>query len=131
MDKDEFIEKVYLHNQYANKMCVVGWSTFIVEFGLIIFYNVKETSFSYGNKIFIPCLMVVSFASVIVFLWLNVRDMRKFGLFCPKCNKLIDMKKSKKYLNEDLCQSVLFSLKCSKCGEYIIENNGSVNNVTL
>lgn len=125
MNRKEFIEKVGLHNKYVNKICIIEGVFFFVNFVLFVFCVVKKSSIYYGNKIFIPCIMVATFANIAVFIWLNIRDMRRIGLFCPKCNKLIDMKESKKFINNNICQNELFTLNCRKCGEIIITKNST------
>ncbi len=115
MNKSELIEKINRQKKYSNKICIIGLLPLTVVTVYVIFF-LNKTSIFYENKIIIPCFIIIGITNIGIFIWLMFRNIRKIGLVCPKCDKII---------NVNLYRKVLSTLKCGKCGEIIITENST------
>ncbi len=112
MNKSLLIEKINLQKQYANKIARIVLPPLIGIAGLGIFAIVKELKYISEYRIaFVSCYLIIIFSIVGIMIWLIFRNMKRIGLVCSNCHKLID---------NDLQQTALTTLKCGKCGEIII-----------
>ncbi len=114
MNKNELIEKFEIQKKYGSKIVRI---VVLPMFGYAGFgiYAIKKLSFVQENRIFFSsCYLLITFIVVGLILWLLFRNMRRIGLVCSKCQKIIDK------------ETALTTQKCGKCGEIIIiENNTS------
>lgn len=115
MNKSELIKKIDRQKKYSNKICIIGMLPLTVITVYVIFF-LKKTSIFYENKIIIPCFVIIGITNIGIFIWLMFRNIRKIGLVCSNCHKLLD---------KDLQQTALNTLKCGKCGEIIITENST------
>ena len=117
MNKNELIEKINLQKKYANKIARIVMPPLLGFAGLGIFVIVKEQSFISEHKIlFISCYLIIILSIAGIMIWLIFRNMKRIGLVCSNCQKIID---------KDLQQTALTTLKCGKCGEIIITENST------
>ena len=90
MNKSELIEKINCQKKYSNKICIIGLLPLTVVTVYVIFF-LKKTSIFYENKIIIPCFVIIGIIYIGIFIWLMFRNIRKIGLVCPKCDKIINV----------------------------------------
>ncbi len=117
MDRNELIEKIDLQKKYASRIGRVVALPFLGIAGLGIFAIVKELKYISEYKIlFVSCYLIIILSVAGIMIWLIFRNMKRIGLVCPNCKKILD---------KDLQQNALNTLKCGKCGEIIITENST------
>lgn len=117
MNKNMLIEKINLQKQYANKIAKITVPPLIGIAGLGIYAIVKELKYISENRsVFVSCYLIIILSIAGIMIWLIFRNMRRIGLVCSNCHKLLD---------KDLQQNALKTLKCGKCGEIIITENSA------
>jgi predicted RNA-binding Zn-ribbon protein involved in translation (DUF1610 family) len=119
MNKNELIEKFDLQKKYGNKIFRIVVLPMFAYAGFGI-YALKNMAFASKYRIiFCSCGLSATFIVVGLIFWLLFRNMRRIGLVCSNCQKIIDK------------ETALTTLKCGKCGEIIIDNNSNENRVIL
>ena len=113
MNKNELIEKFNLQKKYLSKIVMIVVLPMFGYAGLGIF-AVKKLSFVHKYRIFFSsCYLLIFVVVVGLIFWLLFRNMRRIGLVCSNCQKILDK------------ETALNTLKCGKCGEIIITENST------
>ena len=114
MNKNELIEKFDLQKKYGNKIFRIVVLPMFGYAGFAIYALKNMTFISKYRIIFCSCGLLITFIVVGLIFLLLFRNMKRIGLVCSKCQKILDK------------EFALTTLKCGKCGEIIItENNTS------
>ncbi|MCP4987853.1 MAG: hypothetical protein GY928_17910 [Colwellia sp.] len=113
MNKNELIEKFDIQKKYGSKIIRIALLPIFGYAGFGIF-AIKKLSFAQKNRIcFSSCYLFIIFIVVGIIFCLLFRNMRRIGLVCSKCQKILDK------------ETALSTLKCGKCGELIITENST------
>ncbi len=123
MNRSELIEKINLQKKYANETVRIAIPPMLGFAGLVILSELKKLAFiSEYRIIFSSCCLIILLSIAGIMIWLIFRNMKRIGLVCSNCHKLLD---------KELQQTAITTLKCGKCGEIIIDNNSNENRVTV
>ena len=113
MNKGELIEKLDIQKKYGSKIIRIALLPIFGYAGFGIF-AMTRISFVQRNRIcFSSCYLFIIFFVVGIIFWLLFRNMRRIGLVCSKCQKMLDK------------ETALTTLKCGKCRDIIITGNGT------